>query len=99
MAKSIVQSKKECYITGSTYNLHKHHIFEGTANRKLSEKYGLWIYLRADWHNLSTYGVHFNRELDIKLKKSSTKEMARILQKNKRRFYKNIWKELFIGGK
>ena len=25
--------------------------------------------------------------------------MARTLQENKRRFYKNIWKELFIGGK
>lgn len=68
MSKSIIQDKKECYITGSTYNLHKHHIFEGIANRKLSEKYGLWVYLRADWHNMADYGVHFNKELDIELK-------------------------------
>lgn len=88
MAKSIIQSKKECYITGSTYNLHKHHIFEGTANRKLSEKYGLWIYLRADWHNLSNYGVHFNRELDIKLKKVAQKRWQEYYQKTKEDFIK-----------
>lgn len=68
MSKSIIKNKKECYITGSIANLHKHHIFEGTANRKLSEKYGLWVYLRADWHDMSDYGVHFNKELDLKLK-------------------------------
>ena len=67
--KSILQNKKECYITKSTIHLHRHHIFEGTANRKLSEQDGLWIWLRADWHNLSDYGVHFNKELDLKLKK------------------------------
>lgn len=66
--KSIIQDKKECYITGTTYNLHKHHIFEGTANRKLSEEDGMWIWLRGDWHNLSDYGVHFNKELDLQLK-------------------------------
>ena len=88
MAKSIIQSKKECYITGSIYNLHKHHIFEGTANRKLSEKYGLWIYLRADWHNLSTYGVHFNKELDIKLKKVAQKKWQEYYNKTKEDFIK-----------
>lgn len=86
--KSIIQSKKECYITGSNYNLHKHHIFEGTANRKLSEKYGLWIYLRADWHNLSNYGVHFNKELDIKLKKVAQKRWQKYYKKTKEDFIK-----------
>ena len=68
MAKSILQSEKECYITGSTENLHRHHIFFGTANRSKSEVYGCWVWLRADWHNMSDYGVHFNKELDRKLK-------------------------------
>ena len=88
MAKSIIQNKKECYITRSTYNIHKHHIFEGTANRKLSEKYGLWIYLRADWHNLSNYGVHFNKELDIKLKKVAQKRWQEYYKKTKEDFIK-----------
>lgn len=68
MSKSIIQNDKECFITGAVSNLHKHHIFEGTANRRLSEKYGLWVWLRADWHDLADYGVHFNKELDTKLK-------------------------------
>ena len=67
---SIIQSEKKCYITGDTNNLHSHHIFGG-ANRKLSEKYGLKVWLRADWHNMSNYGVHFNRELDLQLKKTA----------------------------
>lgn len=65
--ESIIQKEKECYITGSINNLHCHHIFGG-ANRKLSEKYGLKVWLRADWHNMSNYGVHFNRTLDLQLK-------------------------------
>ena len=30
--------------------------------------------LRADWHNLSNYGVHFNKRLDNKLKKWGQKK-------------------------
>ena len=68
MSKSIMQNAKECYVTGSPQGLHKHHIFEGTANRRLSEKYGMWVWLRTDWHNMSDYGVHFDKALDIRLK-------------------------------
>lgn len=66
--ESIIQKEKECYLTGSINNLHCHHIFGG-ANRKLSEKYGLKVWLRADWHNMSNYGVHFNKNLDLELKR------------------------------
>lgn len=86
MSKSILQDKKECYITRSTNNLHKHHIFEGTANRKLSEKDGLWIWLRADWHNLSDYGVHFNKELDLQLKRIAQKRWQEYYQKTEEDF-------------
>ena len=70
MAGSIIQNEKRCYITGWTVNLHKHHIFGG-GRRKASEQYGLWVWLRADWHNLSNYGVHFNKELDMLLKQKA----------------------------
>jgi hypothetical protein len=60
--------KKECYITKATEGLHKHHIFGG-ANRKLSELYGLYVYLIPRLHNMSNEGVHFNREFDLKLKR------------------------------
>lgn len=51
MSKSILQpNDKCCFITGSTINLDKHHIYANTANRKLSEKYGCWCWLRHDVH-------------------------------------------------
>lgn len=68
MSRSILSNEKECLVCGTTYNIHKHHIFYGRANRKLSEKWGCWCYLCARHHNLSTEGVHFNHPLDLKLK-------------------------------
>lgn len=58
---------QECWVMKSTTDLHRHHIFYG-CNRNMSEKYGMCVMLRADWHNLADYGVHFNKELDNKLK-------------------------------
>jgi hypothetical protein len=58
MAKSILQTKKECFLTGRTDNLHKHHIYFGTGLRKISEKYGFWVYLTGAMHNQSDEGVH-----------------------------------------
>ena len=67
MADSIMQEVKECYITGSTRGLHKHHVYAG-SRRRASEEWGCWVWLRGDWHNLSSYGVHSNAELDKRLK-------------------------------
>lgn len=72
--KSIIQTEKECYVTGSTDNLHLHHVIYGNGLRRLSEKYGLTVWLRADWHNMSDYGVHFNKGLDNKLKRVAQKK-------------------------
>ena len=71
MGKSILQTEKECYITGSTYNLHKHHIYFGNPGRKISEKNGFWVYLTGALHNQSNDGVHGKNghELDLKLKR------------------------------
>ena len=67
--KSIIQSEKECYFTQRTDNLHEHHVFGG-RNRKLSEKYGLKVWLTGNLHNQSKYGVHGKdgHELDKQLK-------------------------------
>ena len=77
MSKSLLQNEKECYVTKSCSNLHKHHIFGG-PNRKNSEKYGLWVYLRADWHNMSDYGVHFNKQLDKELKQMAQRAFEEV---------------------
>lgn len=66
--KSIIQTEKECYVCKTTFNLQDHHICYGTANRKQSEKYGLKVWLCQEHHTGST-GVHFNKPLDLHLKK------------------------------
>lgn len=75
--KSIMQDHKECYLTGSTNDLHKHHVFGG-ANRSNSEKYGCWIWLRSDWHNMSNYGVHTVRKLDLAIKQDTQAKVESI---------------------
>lgn len=67
--KSILQKDKVCYFTGSTENLHEHHVFGG-KNRKTSEKYGLKIWLRADLHT-GNKGIHFNREMALAVKQEA----------------------------
>ncbi len=57
-----------CFVCGDTQNIHIHHVF-GAANRHNSEKYGFLVPLRADWHNMSDHGVHFNKEFDLRLKR------------------------------
>ncbi len=58
---------RRCYITGEHSNVHVHHIF-GAANKENSEKYGFLLPLRADWHDMADYGIHFSRKLDLKYK-------------------------------
>lgn len=60
---------RKCYICGATENLHRHHVFFGTANRKNSEKYGMVVDLCCPHHNGSNYSVHLNHELDVWLKR------------------------------
>lgn len=69
MSRSLISNEHECYVCGQVYDLHRHHIFYGTANRRLSENYGCWCWLCGWHHNLSDVGVHFNKKLDLRLKK------------------------------
>jgi len=67
--KSVLQKENECFICGTTHNLHKHHVIYGTANRKKSEQYGLTVKLCFPHHNGSSRGVHLDKALDEHLKK------------------------------
>lgn len=51
-AESLLQpnSDRECYLTGSQSGLDCHHIYAGIANRKLSDKYGCWVWLKHSIH-------------------------------------------------
>ncbi len=68
--------EKKCYITEATKGLHKHHIFGG-PNRKLSELYGLYVYLIQEYHT-GAKGVHFNREFDLQLKREGQRKFERL---------------------
>ena len=70
MAKSILQSERECYICGTTYGLDEHHVIHGTSNRAQSEKNGLKVWLCRDHHNM----VHMNRAEDLKLIKMAQRK-------------------------
>lgn len=68
-APSIVYYEDRCAVCGSRVGLEKHHIFYGTANRKLADKDGLTVMLCAGHHRGSPNGVHGgNTKLDLELK-------------------------------
>ena len=69
MSKSLLQTEKECFITGRTVDLAKHHIYMGNPNRRVSEESGFWIWLTPYYHNMSNEGVHFNHAFDATLKR------------------------------
>lgn len=81
--KSILQKEKECFVCGTTYNLNDHHIFFGTANRKQSEKYGMKVWLCQE-HHTGSAGVHFNKPLDIHLKKLAQMKFESVYGANTR---------------
>lgn len=76
--KSIMQENKGyCYICAKIYgnanarrDLAEHHIFEGNGRRKLSEKYGLKVYLCPEHHLFGEDAVHKlpNQGYDLLLK-------------------------------
>lgn len=77
----IVESMDNCFVCGSPY-VEVHHIMYGTANRKLSDKYGLIVPLCQEHHRGQT-GVHFKRDLDICLKKLAQEKFNSVYGANK----------------
>ena len=66
---SIIQENlTECLVCRTTRDIHIHHIYAG-SNRKNSEKHHCIVALCYRHHNGSDAGVHFNRELDLRLKR------------------------------
>ena len=73
--KSIVQNLEEprCYVCGSAQNLELHHIMHGTANRRLSTRYGLVCWL-CKFHHTGSNGVHSNAVLNRQLQQAAQRE-------------------------
>ena len=64
---SIIQKEKQCLICDTTQNIHIHEVFYG-RNRQKSIEDGCCVYLCGRHHNQSNAGVHFNKELDLRIK-------------------------------
>lgn len=71
--KSILHDKKErtCFLCLMLHgdcswkdNLDEHHVFFGWANRRLSEKYGLKVYLCLSHHEIGREAVHINDDVN-----------------------------------
>jgi len=88
------QVEKKCYITEATKGLHKHHIFGG-PNRKLSEQYGLYVYLIPEYHT-GAKGVHFNREFDLQLKREGQRKFERL--HGSREDFRRIFGKNYLEG-
>ena len=73
--KSIIQTKKKCFICSKQYGLHDHHIYFGVARRPIREKNGFKVWLCQEHHE-GTYGVHGSKghDLDIYLKQVCQKK-------------------------
>ena len=70
MTKSIMQDDERCYLCGRRRALEHHHILGGTANRKISDKYGLWVWLCHSCHT-GTEGAQYDIEKNIELKQDA----------------------------
>lgn len=60
--------KTKCLICQRYGHLEEHHAMFGTANRRLSEKYGLKVYLCPECHRTGHHAVHRDAEEAERLK-------------------------------
>ena len=89
--KSIIQTNKECWVCGSPY-VEVHHVIYGTAKRRLSDKYGLTVYL-CHKHHTGEEGVHSNPVLDRTLKQLAQKKFEEIYS---RETFMNVFKKSYL---
>lgn len=93
--QSILQSKeRKCYICGHMQYTEQHHIFFGTANRKLSDQDGLWVYLCQFCHRVDRNAVHGpdGHETDLRLKREAQKTWMKYYGKDIRAFVERYGK-------
>lgn len=76
MAKSILQSRRECYVCRRWYNvctltgLEEHHILTGPL-RSFAERNGLKVWLCHRHHNEPGFSAHFDPDLAAELKRTA----------------------------
>lgn len=66
----LTQDMEHCIICGRN-PVHRHHIFYGSANRKLSDEDGYWVPLCMGHHETYPEAVHRNHFFDLILKETA----------------------------
>jgi len=66
---SAIQTQRRCWVCGRVTGLEKHHVMGG-PNRRLSEEYGLTVWLCREHHTGDT-GVHHDRDLSLQLRQAA----------------------------
>jgi Zn-finger protein len=91
MRKSIIINPEhmECAVCGKQRDLEWHHVIHGTANRALSDKYGLTVWLCRECHSSLHSSPHPRwRDVDNQLEVVAQKKFEDIHGHEK-------WMELF----
>ncbi len=82
MSRSIMHNKEDgtcylCMMLNDDYStwtyLEEHHVFGGWANRRLSEKFGLKVYLCLEHHQTGKNAVHMDKTVRMKLQQRAQK--------------------------
>lgn len=84
-AESIMQRKdRTCYLCRRLRGdwsrktvIHEHHVFGGTANRTLSEQYGLKVYLCTEHHITGPEAVHKDAGIMAMVRREGQKAFER----------------------
>ena len=94
MSKSIMQPSEpsQCYLCGRQYGLEVHHIYAGYANRRLSERYGLWVFLCKQCHT-GNGGAQYEKELNLRLKREGQEEFEKT---HTREEFRNIFGKSYL---
>lgn len=87
VVKIKLQGEKCCWECKQVHSLQNHHVFGGTGNRPVSEKYGLTVYLCIE-HHLGDTGVEHNKELRYRLQEYAMQEFIKVYSKEL--FYKKF---------
>lgn len=93
MGKSIIQESRECYFCGSMNELERHHVFGGVANRPISERLGLWVYLCHDCHT-GNAGAQYDNGKNLHLKQEAQKAFERT---HSRTEWMNLIRKNYVG--
>ena len=83
----------KCYFSGAPKEMCEVHHIWGAGLRRTSERWGMKVYLRPDWHRNELYSTHINEETDLKLKQYAQREFEKLYDHE---FFMELFGENYI---